>query len=145
MTIDDVARETEVWSGTPSQWSNLGWWLSCVLVLPIPLAIWQWLVVRNTRYVLTDQRLRKTTGVLNRSTDDLELYRVKDSRLTQSLWQRMVGLGDIELSTSDASTPVVLLQNLPDAERVRDTLRGLVERRRDSKRVREIDFAADAL
>lgn len=137
--------EREIWSGAPSQWQNLGWWLACVLVLPIPFALWRWLVVRNQRYVLTDQRLKSSRGVFNRTTDDLELYRVKDTRFAQSVWQRMVGIGDIELSTSDATTPLVRLANIRQADAVRDTLRGLVEKRRDAKRVRELDLGHEGL
>jgi uncharacterized membrane protein YdbT with pleckstrin-like domain len=143
--VPENSSEREVWRGTPSQWQNLGWWIACVLILPIPLALWRWLVVRNTRYVLTDQRLKSTHGVLNRVTDDLELYRIKDTRFEQSFWQRLVGIGDIELSTSDATTPLVRIANLKDADRVRDTLRGLVEKRRDAKRVRELDLGHEAL
>lgn len=143
--LADDPLEREVWSGTPSQWQNLGWWVACVLVLPIPYALWRWLVVRNTRYVLTDQRLKSSSGVFNRGTDDLELYRIKDTRFAQSLWQRMVGIGDIELSTSDATTPLVRLANIRQADQVRDTLRGLVEKRRDAKRVRELDFGHEAV
>ena len=143
--LSQTQIEQDIWQGGPSQWQNLGWWLACVLVLPIPFALWQWLVVRNTRYQLTDQRLKSTRGILNRVTEDLELYRVKDTRFAQSFWQRLVGIGDIELSTSDATTPVVRLANIANADSVRDTLRGLVEKRRDAKRVRELDLGHDAL
>lgn len=143
--LPDNASEHEVWSGTPSQWQNLGWWLSCLLILPIPYALWRWLVVRNTRYLLTDQRLKSSRGVFNRVTDDLELYRIKDTRFEQSVWQRMVGIGDIELSTSDTTTPLARLRNIRHADNVRDILRGLVEKRRDAKRVRELDFGHEAL
>ena len=142
--IPELQDEREVWRGTPSQWQNLGWWVACVLLVPIPFALWRWLVVRNTRYVLTDQRLKSSRGVFNRVTDDLELYRIKDTRFEQSFWQRLVGIGDIELSTSDATTPLVSIANLKDADSVRDTLRGLVEKRRDAKRVRELDLGLEA-
>jgi uncharacterized membrane protein YdbT with pleckstrin-like domain len=144
-SLSDIGSEREVWRGAPSQWQNLGWWIACVLVLPIPFALWRWLVVRNTRYVLTDQRLKSSRGVFNRVTDDLELYRIKDTRFEQSFWQRLVGIGDIELSTSDATTPLVRIANLKDADSVRDTLRGLVEKRRDAKRVRELDLGHEAI
>jgi len=139
------APETEAWSGTPSQWQNLGWWIACVLIVPIPWAIWRWLVTRNTRYALTDQRLKTTRGVLNRVTDDLELYRVKDTHFQQSFWQRLVGIGDIVLSTSDATTPTLVLGDIRQAESVRERIRALVERRRDAKRVRELDLGHEAL
>jgi uncharacterized membrane protein YdbT with pleckstrin-like domain len=140
-----TTAEREVWSGTPSQWQNLWAWVACVLLVPIPWAFWRALVTKNTRYLLTDQRLKTTRGVLNRITDDLELYRVKDTHFQQTFWQRMVGIGDIVLSTSDTTTPTVAIADIRNAESVRERVRGLVEQRRDAKRVRELDLGHDAL
>ena len=137
--------EQDVWRGCPSQWQNLWAWVSCILIVTIPWALWRALVTKNTSYVLTDQRLKATRGVFNRVTDDLELYRVKDTHFQQTFWQRMVGIGDIVLSTSDTTTPTVVLSDIRDAERVRETVRGLVEKRRDAKRVRELDVGHEAL
>lgn len=137
--------EQQVWSGTPSQWQNLWAWVSCILIVTIPWVLWRALVTRNTRYVLTDQRLKTTLGVFNRVTDDLELYRVKDTHFQQTFWQRMAGIGDIVLSTSDTTTPTVVIADIRDAEGVRERIRGLVERRRDAKRVRELDVGHEAL
>jgi uncharacterized membrane protein YdbT with pleckstrin-like domain len=138
-------NEREVWSGTPSQWQNLWAWVACVLLVPIPWTLWRALVTRNTRYTLTDQRLKTTRGVFTRVTDDVELYRVKDTHFQQSFWQRMVGIGDVVLSTSDATTPIVVLASIRDAEGVREQVRALVEQRRDAKRVRELDVGHEAL
>jgi len=137
--------EREVWSGTPSQWQNVGWWIASILIVPLPFALWNWLVIRNTRYVLTNERLKIARGVFNRTIEDIELYRIKDTRLTQTFLQRLVKLGDVELGTSDQSSHAVRLASLPDAEAVRDTLRGLVEARRDAKGVRELDMGREAL
>ena len=143
--VPTAIDEHEVWSGGPSQWQNLWAWVACVLVIPIPWVLWRALVTRNTRYVLTDQRLKNTHGVFNRITDDLELYRVKDTHFQQTFWQRMVGIGDIVLSTSDTTTPTVVLADIKDADGVRERVRGLVEQRRDAKRVRELDVGHEAL
>ena len=137
--------EQVVWSGVPSQWQNLWAWVACVLLLPIPWALWRALVTRNTRYELTSQRLKTTRGVFNRITDDVELYRVKDTHFQQTVWQRMVGIGDIVLSTSDTSTPIVTLADIRDADGVRERIRTLVEQRRDAKRVRELDVGHEAI
>jgi len=144
-STDSGATEREVWSGCPSQWQNLWAWVSCLLLVPIPWALWRALVTRNTRYLLTDQRLKNTHGVFNRVTDDLELYRVKDTHFQQTFWQRMVGIGDIVLSTSDTTTPTVVVADIRDAEGVRERVRALVEQRRDAKRVRELDVGHEAL
>ena len=72
-------------------------------------------------------------------TEDLELYRVRDTRLEQNLWERMFGLGEIVLFTSDASTPEIHLHYIRDAGRVRELIRKLAEARRDAKRVRTFE------
>jgi len=127
------------WSGHPSQWRNLWWFVACVLLVPIPWAIWRWLETRNTTYTLTDQRLKATRGVFTRTTEDLELYRVRDSRFEQSVAERMLGLGQIVLFTTDETSPEIRLTFIRDAEAVREKIRTLVEARRDAKRVRYLD------
>jgi len=127
------------WTGHPSQWQNLGWFLLCVLVLPIPFALWKWLETRSTVYTLTDQRLKFTRGVVSKTTEDLELYRVRDSKFSQGLFERFAGLGNIELYTTDETSPTIRLPYIADAESVREKIRALVEARRDAKRVRYLD------
>ena len=127
------------WEGRSSQLQNLGWFLACLLVVPIPIAIYRWLQTRTQVYTLTDQRLKTTRGILSKVTEDLELYRVRDTRLQQSLWQRLFGLGEVVLHTTDASTPEVHLRWLPDAEVLREKLRALVEARREAKGVRTLE------
>ena len=127
------------WTGHPSQWRNLGWFLACLLVLPIPFALWKWLDTRHTVFTLTDQRLKFTRGVLSRTTEDLELYRVRDTRFEQGFFERMLGLGRIRLYTTDETSPEIVLPFIADAEGVRERIRALVEARRDAKRVRYLD------
>lgn len=131
--------ERSEWTGTPSQWQNAGWFLACLLLIPIPWALWRWLVVGNTVYTLTDQRLSIRRGVFNRTTEDLELYRVRDTRLEQTFFERLFGLGEVVLFTTDASTPEIHLPWLKDAESLRERIRRLSEARRDAKRVRTFE------
>lgn len=134
-----MAEERIEWVGRSSQLQNLGWFLACVLVIPIPFAIWRWLETRTQVYTLTSQRLKTTRGILSKVTEDLELYRVRDTRLQQSFWQRLFGLGEVVLHTTDASTPEVHLRWLPQAESLRERIRQLVEARRDEKGVRTLE------
>ncbi len=127
------------WSGHPSQWQNLWWFVACVLLLPIPWAFWRWLQTRNTTITLTDQRLKFTRGIVTRSTEDLELYRVRDSHFEQNMLERLVGLGQVVLYTTDETSPEIRLNFIRDAEAVREKVRTLVEARRDAKRVRYFD------
>jgi uncharacterized membrane protein YdbT with pleckstrin-like domain len=103
------------------------------------VAIWKWLETNSTVYTLTDQRLKFTRGVFNKVTEDLELYRVRDTKFQQGLFERLVGLGNIELYTTDETSPTIRLPFIAEAEAVREKIRALVEARRDAKRVRYLD------
>jgi uncharacterized membrane protein YdbT with pleckstrin-like domain len=139
-----MPEEKTVWTSSPSQIINLGVFILCgllfFLVVPIFYALWKWLVVRSTQYELTSERLKIRSGVINRNLDELELYRVRDYRLDQPLSLRVFSLGNIILTTSDKTTPVVVLRAIRNAEGVREELRTHVEACRATKRVREIDF-----
>jgi membrane protein YdbS with pleckstrin-like domain len=102
--------------------------------------LWKWLRIENVQFELTSQRFRCTTGVLSRVTDELELYRVKDTVLQQPVFLRIFGLGNIQLVTSDKTSPITLIRAVREPRALREKVRKLVEERRDTKRVREVDF-----
>lgn len=135
--------ENPVWQGRPSQWTNFWWFVACLLVIPIPVAVWKWLTIRCTTYSLTTQRFRIAQGVLNRTFDDLELYRVKDITVEQPLVQRVLGLGTIRMVTSDATTPELRLSAIPTPVEVHERMRMEVERCRRERGVRELDVHDD--
>ena len=132
--------EQTLWEGQPSHWANLWVYAAAIFVITIPWSLWSWLSLRATRITLTSQRLRIKTGVLNTHVEELELYRVRDSSLAQTFWQRLVGVGDVVLDTTDVSTPRVSLRHLTNPTQVRETLRAQVERVRRVQKVREIEM-----
>lgn len=134
------SQEIVLWEGTPSGWQLCGWWLSCLLILPIPWVCWKWLVLKNERIVLTSQRLRLSSGVFTKAHEDIELYRVKDWTVTEPFCQRMMGCGSLTALTSDRTAPEVALQWLPGVKAFSESLRQAVEAVRERKRVREVDF-----
>lgn len=132
--------EKILWSATPSQALNLGWFISCFLLITIPFAFWNWLVTLNNKYILSSERFIHKEGVFNRNIEHLELYRVKDYSLSVPLILRLFGLSNIVLKTSDPSTPIVVIQGVRDGERILDIIRERVEYLRETKGVREIDY-----
>ena len=43
-----------------------------------------WLFRRSIRYELTDQRLKVRSGIFSRREDEIELFRVRDTKVYQS-------------------------------------------------------------
>jgi len=113
--------------------------LLSVSVIALLFAIWDFLVVRNTKYKLTNERLLTEVGVLNKRVDTLELYKVKDMNVDKPLFLRMFYLGTIVLMTSDKTHPVVLIQAVKQSDKLLSVLRGSVEACREAKGVREFD------
>lgn len=152
-------EETTFWKGSPSQWVNIGPFTFSIvlaaaivaggiffpaasigLLVPLIYMIWSYLTVRCKVFELTTQRLRISTGVINRNIDEIELYRVKDILVERKWWMRLTGLGTVHLETSDRSLPQLEINAVRDCIELREQLRKLVEKMRDSKRVREMDF-----
>ena len=73
-------------------------------------------------YVLTSSRLIVISGILGRSVDEIELFRIIDSRTTQTLFDRWVDIGDITVSSSDI-TGIAHMRKIPHPHHVRDSLR----------------------
>ena len=137
-------QEELVWSGSPSQVVNTPVFVVCALlvwlVVPLFVAIWKWLVVRNIRYELTSERLRMRQGVLNKHLDEVELYRVRDYRLEQPFYLRIFSLGHITIRTTDTSNPVIALRAIANSDQVIELVRRHVEECRARKNVRALDM-----
>lgn len=142
-TSSGVAEQI-VWRGTSSQWKNFGVYLLCGLlcwlIVPIFFALARYFQTKCKIFELTTQRFKITSGVFTKTTETLELYRVKDIETRQPFLSRLVGLENIQMTTSDASSPIVLIDAVPSSVGFADKLRNQVEIIRQQKRVREIDI-----
>lgn len=141
MADTPLGEEHELWRGRPSQWNNLGWWLLGLLVIPLPWTIFRALKLATTNFTLTNQRLRIQTGILTRETEEVEMYRVRDTAIRQSLFERMFGLGTLIITSSDERTPEVLMKGIPGPHDVREHFRNQTEAMRRKRGVRDIDIS----
>ncbi|MES2205175.1 MAG: PH domain-containing protein [Pseudomonadota bacterium] len=149
-------REQLIWKGAPSQLSNMGFFsfyvisviVLNVLPLDIPFAItllpavigyWQFLSTQHTEYELTNERLISHSGIYSKIIDELELYRIRDFRLQQPAYLRPFGLANVVLLTADITSPTLVISAIPNARKLLDDIRRLVEARRDMKGVRSVD------
>lgn len=157
--------EEQIWKGHSSQWKNfvsyvfllitLGvaiWlhqtqpWGMWAYIAPGIMAIWafaRWLMIKTTTYQLTTERFVTTRGILTKVTDTLELYRVRDLQIVQPLLLRMVGLENVHLLASDATTETIVIDYLPASMALGEKLRVAVEACRERKRVRALDVVTE--
>ncbi len=84
------------------------------------------ITVRMTRYKITNKLIERESGIILKRTDSLDLARVKDVQLTQSIVDRMANIGTIEVFSTDRTDPAMYVEALPNAKPVYEKLRDAV-------------------
>ena len=96
-----------------------------------------------TKYALTDDRLFITSGLLKTVEDEVRLYRIVDLSLSQTLSQKIFGIGTIQVSSADKSMRDFEIKNIKKPRDVKEQLSKLVEENRDKKRVTNREFMGE--
>lgn len=89
-----------------------------------------------TRYALSDDRLFISVGFLNIRDDEVLLYRVRDIDTSRTLWQRLFGVGTVNIVSSDKTMPNLVLKNIKDPVFVKELIHNQVEDMKIRRRVR---------
>src|SRR5437764_3257032 len=128
--MDALAGEQVVWQGNPSWKALLIYYVKWTVVSLIPVAVWiilnqfmsdppsvlwflvvtiaglvatyviGWIKRVTTRYRVTDRRIQIRRGLLSRSDSSANLARVQNVNIHQSVFQRMLGIGDVDWDTA---------------------------------------------
>ena len=128
--------------GAAGDW---GAWPLALTGLALLIVLWKWLQNMAAKYEITSERLIVRRGIIFKSIDEIELYRVKDVRMDFSLLNQWAGIGNICVTSSDETTRVgdLVMRNIGKAQTRREELRRLVDAARQKRGVREIDMAHD--
>ena len=131
---NEAAVETPLFTGRPAVIYSAWQWIVVVLTLGLGL-IYFWLKSLDSRYEITSQRVRIERGILSKTKDSLELFRIDHFDLHKPLGMRLVGHCVLHLRSSDASFATVILYGIPDLEKLADSLRECSLRERTRRRV----------
>lgn len=112
-------------------------------VISIAVILAKWVQNLAAAYEVTEERLIIRRGIIFKSIDDVELYRVKDIRIDFSLLNQWANIGTICIRSSDETTQAgdLILRHVEHAQRRREELHRHVETARQRRRVSEIDLA----
>ena len=106
-------------------WKDAYWLpLAALVVLLWPAA--RHLRRSATRAVIEGDRLRYETGLLSKSTRTIQLSKVQDVRVDQSLGDRILGVGNLSVETA-GETSRLTIPNVDEPQRVADQLMDLVQ------------------
>jgi membrane protein YdbS with pleckstrin-like domain len=94
-----------------------------VSLLRLARVVLRYLQLKTTRYRLTNQRLTIESGLVSKRVDDVDLRSVQDVALAQSPLERILGVGRLEIVSSDPTRPRLTLTGIADPASVRERLR----------------------
>ena len=151
-SVPTAEREVDSFRSSTSRWlfgSLAGWGTLLLSAVGVGLVIIlvRWLRNMSSAYVITDQRLIVRSGLLIKSIDEIELYRIKDVRVVFSLINQITDIGTITITSTDRTTgdTEFVLRDVPAARDRREGLRKLVDRARQRRGVRELDVDREGL
>jgi uncharacterized membrane protein YdbT with pleckstrin-like domain len=95
--------------------------------------------IKNYKIRITTHRITVEEGVFSKTTEEIELFRVKDIQLEEPFFYRSYNLSDITIISSDRTNRICVIPAIKDGKRIREELRNAVDERREAKGVREFD------
>lgn len=161
----DGDQEQSIWAGGYSPKAMIGTWILCglisvaVLVVslltewpPIMVALIAivvlWVVAASVygyrrlgvAYELTTQRFIHQAGLLSRRTDRIEVIDIDDVSVRQGPVQRVLGVGTIEITSSDRTHPLLKMNGIDEVKKIAGTIDDIrrKERRRRSLHIEAI-------
>lgn len=85
------------------------------------LSIW-WLATRSDRLRVTGEEILWTHGLLSKEYTEIDLGSVRTVKVSQSLFQRLMGAGDVTVFTT-GDLPELAVRGLPDPNRIRELVK----------------------
>lgn len=138
------AEERKLWEGRRSLWN---WWprlLAADLLLLLGAVLWwaghgRWapwaalagalvhavvLLQRvSSLYSVTSERVIARNGLLSTRTDEVDIRDIRNISVEQTLFQRLLGLGDVGVSSAGSDGVEVVFRGIPQAGGVKEIIR----------------------
>lgn len=103
---------------------ELPWWgLAIGIVLGLLVIIIPWLKTKMIRYKISNYRIDSEKGLVAKQFDTLELWHVEDIQLTQSVLDRIMGVGTICIHSNDDTSPHLFMSGIPKPRPIFDSLK----------------------
>ena len=85
------------------------------------LAIW-YLQNKASKLSITEGEILYEKGLLSKARSEININSVRTTKVTQSFFQRMFGVGSIEIFTA-GDTPEIVASGLPNPNKVREIIK----------------------
>lgn len=102
---------------------DIPWWLSilaglCLLLIPA----YHHLKRNIVRYKLTDSKIEISEGLISTHTRNVPLRTIQDVSVTSTIFQRMLGFGNLIIENANETDGKIVLKNINSPKKHADTL-----------------------
>lgn len=98
--------------------AGLGLVAVVILILLVKVA-----KLKMTRYEVTPDRVEWSRGILDRKVDNLDMFRVIDIKMRRNLLDCILGIGRIELITTDMTDPQFTFEKMRNTRTLYDIIK----------------------
>ncbi len=126
--------EGVLFTGHPAVVYSAWQWIAVFFTLGLAY-VYYWVQSLSTAYEVTTQRVRIETGILSKSKESVELFRIDHFDLLKPLGMRLLGHCHLQLRSTDTNFSTVTILAIPDLEGLAEKLRECSLRERTRRRV----------
>ena len=121
---DSLSAEEKVVAVFRQHWVTRLWlMLWILLIITIPIAIYEWLRLRTIEHGVTNKRVIYKHGIISRNTEEMKLGSIETVRIDQGVWGRILGFGDIRVTGKGISD--VVFRRMDDPMEVKRRIEGV--------------------
>jgi hypothetical protein len=110
----------------PSHWGFFWYWVFFFLIIPPIIA---WLRRASTVLRVYSDRINIERGILSKCYQDYDPRDIRSIDIDQNFLQRLLGIGDLTISTAATVEASEVLRSIPDPGGVRELILAQRERR----------------
>jgi uncharacterized membrane protein YdbT with pleckstrin-like domain len=97
--------------------------VAAIIVWQVAAIVIAFARIKTTIYKVTNQRVIIETGLTTKKVEDIDLRYIDDTQFDQSFVNRMLGIGNVTIVSSDRTSPNYTLHGIPDPRGVRELIR----------------------
>ena len=124
-----IAEEETILLCHPSMKNYIWWTILGILTIPLLVGIIIlsviWFQLHFTVYQITNLRIVVTQGWIARTRHEIWIKDMREANLSQTFWQRILGIGDISIGTAATAGTEICMEGVASPQRIVDSINSL--------------------
>jgi uncharacterized membrane protein YdbT with pleckstrin-like domain len=121
---ESLSAEEKIVAVFRQHWVTRLWLVLCILlIVTIPIAVYEWLRLRTIEHGVTNKRVIYKHGIISRHTEEMKLGSIETVRIDQGVWGRILGFGDVRVTGKGISD--VVFRTMSDPMEVKRRIEGV--------------------